>query len=114
MKGAHIDARDEYGNTALHLAAWMGFPGLTKELLKWGADVTLVNDDGLLAMEVAITRGLETDDDRIDKFSKVAKIIIEQMEPVRYNYDNTTRYICLLYTSPSPRDATLSRMPSSA
>ena len=27
---------------------------------------------------------------------------------------NTTYYICLLYTSPSPRDATLSRMPSSA
>ena len=24
------------------------------------------------------------------------------------------KYICLLYTSPSPRDATLSRMPSSA
>ena len=30
--------------------------------------------------------------------------------PVVGNYD----YICLLYTSPSPRDATLSRMPSSA
>ena len=55
-----------------------------------------MNDDGLLAMEVAITRGLETDDDRIDKFSKVAKIIIEQMEPVRYNYDNTTRYMAIL------------------
>ena len=27
---------------------------------------------------------------------------------------NVTYYICLLYTSPSPRDATLSRMPSSA
>ena len=26
----------------------------------------------------------------------------------------TLDYICLLYTSPSPRDATLSRMPSSA
>ena len=26
----------------------------------------------------------------------------------------TLRYSCLLYTSPSPRDATLSRMPSSA
>ena len=25
-----------------------------------------------------------------------------------------TRFLCLLYTSPSPRDATLSRMPSSA
>ena len=34
-------------------------------------------------------------------------------------FDRTTRkvqlsYSCLLYTSPSPRDATLSRMPSSA
>ena len=27
---------------------------------------------------------------------------------------NEQRSICLLYTSPSPRDATLSRMPSSA
>ena len=27
---------------------------------------------------------------------------------------STTTYTCLLYTSPSPRDATLSRMPSSA
>ena len=29
-------------------------------------------------------------------------------------YDNNETYPCLLYTSPSPRDATLSRMPSSA
>ena len=28
--------------------------------------------------------------------------------------DATGCYVCLLYTSPSPRDATLSRMPSSA
>ena len=27
---------------------------------------------------------------------------------------DTLSYVCLLYTSPSPRDATLSRMPSSA
>ena len=27
---------------------------------------------------------------------------------------NDDKHICLLYTSPSPRDATLSRMPSSA
>ena len=27
---------------------------------------------------------------------------------------NITSLVCLLYTSPSPRDATLSRMPSSA
>ena len=28
--------------------------------------------------------------------------------------ESTTDYACLLYTSPSPRDATLSRMPASA
>ena len=32
--------------------------------------------------------------------------------PARYNIDG--HFACLLYTSPSPRDATLSRMPSSA
>ena len=34
---------------------------------------------------------------------------------VRSNYPGQApRIVCLLYTSPSPRDATLSRMPSSA
>ena len=36
----------------------------------------------------------------------------------KYNFPKTeifnTDIVCLLYTSPSPRDATLSRMPSSA
>ena len=30
------------------------------------------------------------------------------------HFSKLYHYICLLYTSPSPRDATLSRMPSSA
>ena len=41
----------------------------------------------------------------------------KQMEIVQSmsEFDYTTKYgDCLLYTSPSPRDATLSRMPSSA
>ena len=33
---------------------------------------------------------------------------------VRMAQDFSLRYICLLYTSPSPRDRTRSRMPSSA
>ena len=41
-----------------------------------------------------------------------------QHDPTRYrSYEikaNWALYVCLLYTSPSPRDATLSRMPSSA
>ena len=34
--------------------------------------------------------------------------------PIGYQQTISQPYICLLYTSPSPRDATLSRMPSSA
>ena len=45
-------------------------------------------------------------------------IEVEQFEipHTRYaiNSSNNTMYICLLYTSPSPRDGLLSRMPSSA
>ena len=47
------------------------------------------------------------------------KVLIDINE--RYNFDSATKEFidelfrnCLLYTSPSPRDATLSRMPSSA
>ena len=44
----------------------------------------------------------------IDEFNrKVGTEIVSQIGEDKY-------YICLLYTSPSPRDATLSRMPSSA
>ena len=34
--------------------------------------------------------------------------------PPNPNYPNILFVLCLLYTSPSPRDATLARMPSSA
>ena len=41
-------------------------------------------------------------------FNKVKKMICHSHEEI------DILYACLLYTSPSPRDATLSRMPSSA
>ena len=34
--------------------------------------------------------------------------------PITYNINGIPTYVCLLYTSPSPRDRTRSRMPSSA
>ena len=36
------------------------------------------------------------------------------LETMVFTSSKDDRYGCLLYTSPSPRDATLSRMPSSA
>ena len=43
----------------------------------------------------------------------LALAILSMMLEVE-NYNLAMFWICLLYTSPSPRDATLSRMPSSA
>ena len=48
----------------------------------------------------------------------VSLVFAVSIEPY-WQYETSARatvtvYICLLYTSPSPRDATLSRMPSSA
>ena len=44
---------------------------------------------------------------------KKAVIRIDKTWSVQMKFDRSTE-VCLLYTSPSPRDATLSRMPSSA
>ena len=40
--------------------------------------------------------------------------IVERVDPHIGLLHRGTEKLCLLYTSPSPRDATLSRMPSSA
>ena len=40
--------------------------------------------------------------------------VINPSAEIRKGFENYTLVTCLLYTSPSPRDATLSRMPSSA
>ena len=40
--------------------------------------------------------------------------IIKQSENLKSDFDLKTVLTCLLYTSPSPRDGLLSRMPSSA
>ena len=45
-----------------------------------------------------------------EQVSEIVKIANEKKIPIVPQGGNT----CLLYTSPSPRDATLSRMPSSA
>ena len=46
------------------------------------------------------------------------EVVVARIEYLVYTIKNSMRVVtinsCLLYTSPSPRDATLSRMPSSA
>ena len=60
--------------------------------------------------------------DEVHRPLSIARKDLESVHPRKYHEafsrDHLTRpeqrRICLLYTSPSPRDATLSRMPSSA
>ena len=47
--------------------------------------------------------------------AQLIKLLLQgQVKYIHPKIDATNKYDCLLYTSPSPRDATLSRMPSSA
>ena len=46
-------------------------------------------------------------------FNKEGNFVLSQKDVNKFYTDNDD-YICLLYTSPSPRDRTRSRMPSSA
>ena len=53
------------------------------------------------------------------KSSKVGHELQGMLQALKHRGEDSTGYAlygdtCLLYTSPSPRDATLSRMPSSA
>ena len=48
-----------------------------------------------------------------DSFENMKKFDLDHLFPFPYLHD-ADQSTCLLYTSPSPRDATLSRMPSSA
>ena len=61
----------------------------------------------------AIAKELDTTIDEISSFYTTTEDIF--LEAQKKDWESLHRYWdCLLYTSPSPRDATLSRMPSSA
>ena len=51
--GIDIDTRDDRGATALHIAAYRGQIDIAEYLILQGADLTLVNNDGLTALATA-------------------------------------------------------------
>jgi ankyrin repeat protein len=52
-KGDDIDAKDEWGNSALHFSANRGFLSVVQILLQKGIDVYAVNMNGKTAMDIA-------------------------------------------------------------
>ena len=64
---------------------------------------------------IKVVRGayMEKENERAEKFGYPTPICASK-KATDENFDAAVYYICLLYTSPSPRDRTRSRMPSSA
>ena len=80
----------------------IGFIGsnLARRLVEFGAEVTLV--DSLIPEYGG----------RLFNISGIEDKVLVNISDVRD--EHSMHYLCLLYTSPSPRDRTRSRMPSSA
>ena len=67
--------------------------------------------------EEAYKHGLVTrlvEDDDLEKETQALASKLASGPPISLKFLRQSAWACLLYTSPSPRDATLSRMPSSA
>ena len=87
---------------------------------KWDVNTGILSGDAMLINAYQLFENYEG-----DTFKELAQLFtktaIEVCEGQQYDIDFETRddvsiddYLCLLYTSPSPRDRTRSRMPSSA
>ena len=82
-----------------------------REVQEQGSWYTVVGviDDGT-GLNQAVQEVRELGVDRDDLTVVLKRVDFSEPEP----FPDGTRYICLLYTSPSPRDRQKSRMPSSA
>ena len=88
---------------------------IAKNELRHGSD-SIVNKRKMNADFQSMKKGVITKADFIKQYPKSQTAIksklkaLESYEP----YDLVLDYVCLLYTSPSPRDLSTARMPSSA
>ena len=85
-----------------------------KKLLIGKLGATWRSHSKYLKMKSAITFPLEYKDDFIPMWTKAHAMNAGWMFTIPVYSRTGNGYICLLYTSPSPRDGLLSRMPSSA
>ena len=69
-------------------------------------------NSNICTQEELLSLKKQASDNPIQFWESFAKSELDWFEPFQTVLDN--KNACLLYTSPSPRDATLSRMPSSA
>ena len=78
-------------------------------------EVTSQKEEGINTEE--LKNSISNNDARLEQLEKEHETLKNQYIRISADFDNFRKRQsrdCLLYTSPSPRDATLSRMPSSA
>ena len=78
--------------------------GAIKNIIYGVNDATISPDDAILSAASCTTNAIVP----------VLKVMHDKYEVVTGHLETVHAYTCLLYTSPSPRDGLLSRMPSSA
>ena len=77
-------------------------------------DEVMVSTDDLKIADIAKAHGAQVPFLRSEKNSDDQATTLEVIKEVLNYYKTNLNKSCLLYTSPSPRDRTRSRMPSSA
>ena len=87
----------------------MGVPKRLTEMQQKFAQLLVTNEGRKTPTECAIEAGYDKD----SAYVRASELRNPKKYPLVVKYIGEIRD-CLLYTSPSPRDATLSRMPSSA
>ena len=85
-------------------------PGANETIEKFGELATIARRDGLVALESEVEK---IDDEFLVRGLEMVMGGVSK-EEVTVVLETEINYICLLYTSPSPRDQRGSRMPSSA
>ena len=104
-----------YANGPIHLGhisgAYLPADIYVRYLKSKGHDVAFIcgSDEHGAAITLQAKKEGLSPQEIVDKYHEINKTSFE-----KFGIDFDIYYSCLLYTSPSPRDATLSRMPSSA
>ncbi len=75
--GAHVNARDKFGQTALHGAAFQGWNDLVRLLVAKGADVAALDKDGKSAVDAAMgrIRGIGRGANAVDPHPETAALV---------------------------------------
>ena len=115
-----IEVQDENGTVvsplSLQSISWSGPNGFTSDVASPCVDVDDMDVDGIYTVIVTFNNGSTAEGTREISVTNVFDLECPEDDFIFPDLDNNCAlsYTCLLYTSPSPRDGLLSRMPSSA